>query len=229
MVLVNPRNPLNIGAAARAMSNFGFLKLRLVEPYDLAFREAKSAVKASEVMESAQVYPTVAEAIADCSLVAGTSGGEHREPDQFLHRLETGAQLIKCDPGPVAILFGSEKFGLSNDDMSHCHWLMRIPSRPEHSSMNLGQSVAVCLYELIRDAEAVAVPLPARKASTTAQTEVIQEQLQHALRLSGYFDNTATAGATRRLRNLIKRLQIGHRDALIILGMLRQIIWRLTH
>ena len=129
VVLVSPRNPLNIGAAARAMSNFGFSELRLVNPYEVAFREARSAVKAQHVLEQAREYPTVAEAVADCALVVGTTSMGHRALEHPLRRLEMGGKLIakKLATAPVALLFGSEKFGLSNEDMSHCHWLMRIP------------------------------------------------------------------------------------------------------
>ena len=153
VVLISPRNPLNIGAAARAMSNFGFSELRLVNPYDVAFREARSAVKAHAVLEQAREYPTVAEAVADCALVVGTTAIGPRVLEHPLRRLEYGGKTHRqeaCARAPVALLFGSEKFGLSNEDMSHCHWLMRIPTREEHGSMNLGQAVAVCLYEIIR-------------------------------------------------------------------------------
>ncbi len=146
VVLVAPRNPLNIGAAARAMSNFGVSELRLVNPYEVAFREAKSAVKAHAVLAAAREFASVAEAVADCSLVVGTTSKGHRTLEHPLHRLEMGGRMIARAAGPVALLFGSEKFGLSNEDMSHCHWLMRIPTRDEHGSMNLGQAVAVCLY-----------------------------------------------------------------------------------
>src|SRR5574341_605496 len=131
VVLVSPRNPLNIGAAARAMSNFGFTRLRLVNPYPVAFREARSAVGASAILEGAREFPTLAEAVADCALVVGTTALGHRELQHALRRLEYGARLIRKQlaAGPAALLFGSEKFGLSNDDLSHCHWLMRIPAR----------------------------------------------------------------------------------------------------
>ena len=150
--MVRTRNPLNIGAAARAMSNFGFPHLRVVNPYEPAFREARSAVGASTVVASAQQYQSVAEAVADCTLVVGTTDVGHRELHHPLRRLEDGRKLINKElhSGRVAILFGSEKVGLSNQDFSHCHWLMRIPTREQHSSMNLGQAVAVCLYELAR-------------------------------------------------------------------------------
>ena len=123
-----------------------------MNPYEVAFREARSAVKAHKVLEKAKEYPTLAEAVADCGLVVGTTSIGHRALEHPLKRLELGGKLIarKLASAPVALLFGSEKFGLSNADMSHCHWLMRIPTREEHGSMNLGQAVAVCLYEIVR-------------------------------------------------------------------------------
>ena len=95
----------------------------------------------------------MAEAVADCGLVVGTTAIQHRELQHPLRRLEYGARLIRKQLASerVALLFGAEKTGLSNDDLSHCHWLMHIPTREQHSSMNLGQAVAVCLYELMRD------------------------------------------------------------------------------
>ena len=138
------------------MSNFGFTQLRLVRPYDVAFREARSAVRSRYILEHSQTFDNVAAAIADCTLVVGTTSLGHRDLHIPLYRLEAAAQIIneQANSSSVALLFGSEKFGLSNDDMSHCHWLLRIPTREEHGSMNLGQAVAICLYELRRDAAA---------------------------------------------------------------------------
>src|SRR6202161_3797419 len=160
VVLVAARNPLNIGAAARAMSNFGFRHLRVVNPYEAAFREARSAVGASELLANAEEFKTVAEAVADCTLVVGTTAVRHREFQHPLRRLEYGTRLIRkrLSSDRVALLFGSEKFGLSNAALSHCHWLIRIPTCEANISMNLGQAVAVCLYELIRDAKAGGKP-----------------------------------------------------------------------
>src|SRR5258708_28850829 len=152
VVLVSPRNPLNIGAAARAMFNFGFSTLRLVNPYEVAFREARSAIGARDILQSAEEFSSLAEAVADCSLVVGTTSLGHRELEHKLHRLEKGAQLMReqLQTGPVALLFGSEKFGLGNEDMAHCHWLVRIATADQQHSMNLGQAVAACLFELSR-------------------------------------------------------------------------------
>jgi tRNA/rRNA methyltransferase len=95
VVLVAPRNPLNIGAAARAMSNFGLPRLRLVNPYNVAYQEAKSAVNAAAVLEASREYATLAEAVADCSLVVGTTAVGHRELQHPLRRLEVGGRLIR--------------------------------------------------------------------------------------------------------------------------------------
>jgi TrmH family RNA methyltransferase len=226
VVLVSPRNPLNIGAAARAMSNFGFARLGVVNAYEVAFREARSAVGASAVIGNAVEYASIAEAVADCSLVVGTTSIGHRHLQHPLRRLEYGGRLIRgaLATERVALLFGSEKFGLSNDDLSWCHWLIRIPAREEHGSMNLGQAVAVCLYELIR--RPVAGKPESRKAAGSAEVDRITEYLLKALRESGY---ARTQSTPAKIRRMIRRLNIPEQEAEAWMGMLRQIVWKLGH
>jgi TrmH family RNA methyltransferase len=226
VVLVAPRNPLNIGAAARAMSNFGFSDMRLVNPYEIAFREAKSAVKSQTILENAREFPTLAEAVADCGLIVGTTSKGHRTLEHPLRRLELGGKMIarKLAATPVALLFGSEKFGLSNDDMSHCHWLLRIPTREEHGSMNLGQAVAVCLYEIIRNPSVRSAPEPKRPADA-ADLDRLTVLLAEALERSGYVHHDSTR---IKLRRLIRRMNLNAHDAEIWLGMLRQILWKFS-
>ena len=227
VVLVDARNPLNIGAAARAMSNFGFQRLRVVNPYEVAFREAKSAVGAAEVLAKAEEFTSVAEAVADCTLVVGTTGARKRALDLPLYRLEQGARRIRKQlaGGPVALLFGSEKFGLSNAELSHCHWLLRIPTREEHLSMNLGQAVAVCVYELIRDAK-TALPETRVRSAPAGEVERITALLMDALRASGYVKPRVAVSTEEKVRRLVRRLRIGPGDAELLLGMLRQVVWK---
>jgi tRNA/rRNA methyltransferase len=231
VVLVSPRNPLNIGAAARAMSNFGVLELRLVNPYEVAFREARSAVRAHKVLEGAREFPSVGEAIADCALAVGTTAKGPRALEHPMRRLEYGGRLIakKAQNTKVALLFGSEKFGLSNEDMSFCHWLMRIPTREEHGSMNLGQAVAVCLYEIIRNpAAAKATPEP-KKAARMGDLDRITELLENVLDRSGYV-HARVEGSTRlKIRRLIRRMELNAHDSEVWLGMLRQVLWKLEN
>lgn len=228
VVLVSTRNPLNIGAAARAMSNFGFSCLRVVNPYDVAFREARSAVGAWRVLSRAQEYQSVADAVADCTLIVGTTAAHNRELQQPLRSLPDGARLIRrrLRSSPVALLFGSEKRGLSNEDLSHCHWLMRIPTREEHGSMNLGQAVAVCLYELARPAPA---PRPADKPglANSGQVEAITQRLLEALTVSGYLKPRSAASTEQKIRRMARRLRIPASDTETWLGLLRQILWKL--
>jgi TrmH family RNA methyltransferase len=252
VVLVATRNPLNIGAAARAMSNFGFTSLRLVNPFEPSFREARSAVNAADLLSSAQLFNSLTEAVADCSLVVGTTAAHHRELQQPLHPLHDGAPLIQrhLQSARVALLFGSEKTGLSNHDLSHCHWLLHIPTRDEHVSMNLGQAVAVCLYQIARELEHPAPPsrsetLPAHvsataqnsEPSTTQHPELATAQglerltslLLQTLQLSDYVKPATEASVEEKLRRLVHRLNLNASDAALLLGMLRQILWKLRH
>jgi tRNA/rRNA methyltransferase len=229
VVLVDTRNPLNIGAAARAMSNFGFLRLRVVNPYEVAFREARSAVGAAPLLAAAEEFGSLADAVADCALVVGTTAVGHRQVQQPLRRLEYGARLIReaSATGTVALLFGSEKFGLSNDDLSHCHWLIRIPTRPEHASMNLGQAVAVCLYELLRNPRVRAAAPGEKSPAAAAELERLTGLLLDLLRESGYVNPRTETSTEEKARRMIRRLNLSGRDAEVWLGMLRQIAWKL--
>jgi TrmH family RNA methyltransferase len=230
VVLVDARNPLNIGAAARAMSNFGFCRLRVVNPYEVAFQGARSAVKAGRILENAEKFETVASAVADCSLVIGTTAIGHRDLQHSLQRLADAAPTIRAHLASetCALLFGSEKFGLSNKDMSHCHWLMHVPTRKEHLSMNLGQAVAICLYELTRDCNGTAgAETETRIPASAAEVERIYETLLVALEASDYpkFNSSDTFQAA--VRRMAFRLQLHTGDAEFLLGMLRQIVWKL--
>jgi TrmH family RNA methyltransferase len=221
VVLVAARNPLNIGAAARAMSNFGFERLRVVNCYDIAFREARSAVGASHVLSNAEEFSSVAEAVADCSLVVGTTAAENRQLEHVLQRLDAGGGMIRArlKVERVALLFGSEKRGLSNDDLNYCHWLMRIPTREAHGSMNLGQAVAVCLYELIREESAAAEGDAQAKASSEA-LERMTETLVSLLAESGYTKPGMEAAVEDKARKLVRRTCLSHEDAELWTGML---------
>jgi TrmH family RNA methyltransferase len=229
VVMVDVRNPLNIGAAARAMSNFGFAELRLVNPYEVAFREARSAVKAQGILENAREYKTLAEAISDCSLVVGTTALGPRLLEHRMRRLEYGGKLIarRLASAPVALLFGSEKFGLSNEEMSYCHWLMRIPTRDEHGSMNLGQAVAVCLYEMIRDPKAVNLKPEPQRPSEAEDVERLTILLDDVLTRSGYVHKVTEGSTELKLRRLVRRMNLNAHDVKVWMGMVRQILWKL--
>jgi len=238
VVLVSTRNPLNIGAAARAMSNLGFLRLRAVNPYEASFREARSAVGAAPLLAKAEQYSSVAEAVADCSLVIGTTAVGKRELHHPLRLLKDAAPLVRKQLRSgrrVALLFGSEKRGLSNDDFSHCHWLLHIPTRTEHTSMNLGQAVAVCLYELARSStdsgkrtNGKAISKATKpKAAAAGELERITTVLMDALRASGYLGERSIAAKEEKIRRMVRRMVLSTADAEVWLGMLRQMLWKM--
>jgi TrmH family RNA methyltransferase len=231
VVLVSPRNPLNIGAAARAMSNFGVFELRLVNAYKVAFLEAKSAVKSQDILTNAREFDTLADAVADCALIVGTTSIGPRALEHPLRRLETGGRIIakKVASAPVALLFGSEKFGLSNEDMSYCHWLMRIPTRDEHGSMNLGQAVAVCLYEIMRSPAAARAKPEAKHPASAEEMERVTALLEEVLEHSGYVHSRVEGSTKMKIRRLIRRMELNSHDAEVWLGMLRQIKWKLLN
>ena len=248
VVLVHPRNSLNMGAVARAMSNFGFADLRLVAPYDVAYQKARSAVgPARDLLASAPVFDTLTEAIADATQVVGTASLENRHLQLDMRRLETGAAAIRRaisgnrkHPHKVALLFGSERFGLTNTEMAHCHWLMRIPTREAHESMNLGQAVAICLYELVRapgiaseeDAEirrqsAEAAPPPGVDPAQSDEVERVTTMLLGLLEDSGYVKPRIESSTHLKIRRMIRRMKLNATDAQNLLGMFKKIRWKM--
>src|SRR5215471_615983 len=183
------------------MSNFGVSRLRLVTPYKVAFREARSAVGAGAVLKGAEEFNTVADAVRDCSQVIGTTAVRNRALQHPLRQLgeDSGATVRGClRAGRVALLFGSEKIGLTNDDFTHCHWLLTIPTSEKHISMNLGQAVAVCLYELARSSSTVQ---PERiEPAKSGEIEQITAGLYEALNTSGYVKPGNDAVAENKIR-----------------------------
>lgn len=229
VVLVRARNPLNIGAAARAMSNFGVHRLRLVNPFAAGFREARSAVGASHLLQQAEEFKTVAEAVADCILVVGTTAVRARALQHPVRRLDqqSGAAIRdELHSGRVALLFGSEKIGLTNNDFSHCKWLLNIPTSKENISMNLGQAVAVCLYEIARADPGPAVNESSPRA-TAGNAEQIAGLLLESLHKSGYVKPGNDAMCEKKVRGLVLRFDLSALDAKILLGIVRQIAWKL--
>ena len=208
------------------MSNFGVTHLRVVNPFAVAFREARSAVGASAVLRTAQEFKAVPDAIADCTLVVGTTAATHRTLQHSLRGLENGANLIRrrLTASPVAILFGSEKRGLSNEDFSYCHWLMRIPARAEHGSMNLGQAVAVALYEIGRPRSSATVEKS--KPATAAEVDRITGLLIEALHFSGFIHPRREVPTEEKVRRLIRRLNLAQSDTEMWMSILRQILWK---
>jgi TrmH family RNA methyltransferase len=152
VVLVRPRNPVNIGACARAMGNFGLTDLVVVEPYEPVWQETRSAPDAEEIVKKARAVATWEEAVKNCDLVLGTSSFHQRPLEQATVELPNVNLYLAAFPTAqsLALVFGSERSGLSNEELVRCRAILHIPTNKNIPSMNLGQAVAVVLYELRR-------------------------------------------------------------------------------
>ena len=233
VVLVRARNPNNIGAVARAMHDFGFRHLRLVNDYTVPFETARSAVDASAVLASATTFASVADAVADCTLIVGTTAVGERALQHPLHALPEAATAIHAEltreDARVALLFGSEKTGLSNDELSHCHWLLTIPMEQHedirHPSMNLGQAAAVCLYELVRQT-GVHVGTGVPQAASSGEVERMTALLNDVLEKTGYTRRHPANSDENQIRRLVLRMGLAANDLPVWMGILRQVLWR---
>lgn len=231
VVLVRARNPLNIGAAARAMANFGFADLRVVNEYDVPFEEARSAVDAGPVLATARRFTSVGDAVADCARVYGTTAlGDRRllHPVDLLRDAPPHVNETVASGGRVALLFGSEKTGLSAEEMSHCHRLLTVPMSEGGVSMNLGQAVAVCLYEFARETAVAPRTLPTAAPPATAEQAARFESLLREVLLAGEYGRRFPGNMNEdALRRLVRHLVLPGEDVEVWLGMLRQVLWKL--
>ena len=231
-LLVRPRNPLNIGAAARAMANFGFREMVVVAPHGPVWQETRSAVGAEEVVTSARAVESLAEGIGDASLVVGTTAGSRRNLNRDLILLPDFPAWLRQRQatGRAALLFGSEKTGLSNEQMSYCHALVRIPTAVDCPSMNLGQAVAVCAYELSRAGLMPTRPLrPAVHPSDPAGAQSLEHLFERAagvLDQVGYLKPKSRRATLLKLRRVILDLELTNHNARILGGILAQIEWK---
>ncbi len=237
VVLVRARNPANVGAVARAMHDLGYAHLRIVNEFPVPFAAAKSAVDASSVLFGATEHTTVATAIEDCTLVLGTTAVGKRALEHPLHLLPDAAVLIRTalDANPktnVALLFGSEKTGLSNEELSYCQALLTIPMNfpgsGRHLSMNLGQAAAVCLYALNAAHPAPASAQPDPTPALAADIDRLNSLVHEVLDTSGYTRRNPAGARELPIRRLVRRLHLNTVDTPVWTGIFRQILFRLS-
>ena len=239
VVLVSPRNPLNIGAAARAMANFGFEHLAVAAPYEPHWREARSAVGAEALLQKACRTQCLAEALAPCTLAIGTGTLDHRKPEQPVVLLPDLAPLIRTEldrGGRVALVFGPEKHGLTRDDLALCHMLVTIPTSTSQPSMNLGQAVAVCLYEVATRLATLPL-LPGQKLAASldrtsdpipsADLDTLAALIAETMQAARYSPASMQKANRHDLNLFLRRLALGRRDLRRLLGLFRRILHRL--
>ena len=229
IVLVRPRNPLNIAAAARAMRNFGLNDLAVVAAYEPVWQDARAAPGAEKLLQNVLVVPRLLDALDDRTFVLGTSSLSRRQPTQPAFSLSHWGPLLKKHgaAGRFAVLFGSEKTGLSNQDLSHCHAILRIPTEPSCPTMNLGQAVAVCCYELQRALQADrATPPKSPPRATVGEVTRLMAEIEQLLDRKRELPGGRERARSFHLREMLLRWRLTSRDVTLLLGVLRDIGWR---
>ena len=223
VVLVGTTHPGNIGATARAMKNMGIVNLALVKPKDFPSNEAIYRSKAAkDVLESAQIYENLEDAVSDCELVIGTSARGRTVPWPVLSPKEAADRVaVHSENNKVAIVFGREDRGLTNQELGLCNLHVHIPTDPEYSSLNLAQAVQILVYEIrvsiLKDQEYEEywdVDL-----ATNEQTERLIDHLDELMQEVEFYDVQNPRKLLLRVRRFYKRSRIDVMEANIFRGL----------
>ena len=224
IVLVDTTHPGNIGAVARAMKNMALEDLALVRPVSFPHAEATArASGAADLLAQATVFATLHEAIADCGLIVGATARPRQQHWAVLEPRAAAARLLEESAGaPAAVLFGSERVGLSNEELEKCHWLVRIPANPAYESLNLAMAVQVVCYELYL---ASGQPLPPENRevplATATELQRLYEHLEEVMTEVGFHDRTESGlHLMSRLRRLLTRAEPDQNEVNILRGLL---------
>jgi TrmH family RNA methyltransferase len=221
IVLIDPSHPGNIGSVARAMKNMALSDLTLVRPRSFPHAESNAlAAGADDILANARVVQTVAEAIADCAFIAGTTSRPRTYRWEFMTPREVAGRIEGLEEqSRAALLFGSERYGLGSEDLDYCNVLVRIPANPEYCSLNLAMAVQLLAYELLlaRESPQSHVQLEAPLA-TSREMELLYAHLHQVLEEIAFEDRTGYL--MERLRRLFNRAQLDQNEVNILRGIL---------
>jgi len=226
IVLVEPQNPGNIGMVCRAMKNMGLNELRLVNPCQVDHPEAhKFAVSARDVLDSAKIFPTLTEALADTELSVATT----RRHGKYRQEIYTPGEIVGritsyLGSNRAALVFGREDSGLTTDEVAMCRWHATIPTSDDYGSLNLSQAVLIFCYEFFK-AEGEAVEVDARELAGTGQLEELYTHMEKTLLRIGFLNPENPAHLMRSLRRIFARSELDEREVSILRGMMSQIDW----
>lgn len=237
VVLVNTTHPGNIGAAARAMKNMGLGSLTLVNPQEYPSARARwRAVSAADVLDAARVVASPQEAVEDCRLVIGTSARGRRIPWPLLTPKQCADKVLEALPaGPVALLFGREAHGLTNEELQLCHYHLHIPSSPAYPSLNLAMAVQILVYEIYQASLARPgfasddlAPDWDQPPATLAELDHFFVHLERLLTEVGFHDPENPRQTLTRLRRLFMRRRLDAMEVSILRGVFSQIQQQLS-
>jgi len=237
IVLVNTSDCRNIGSAARAMKTMGLSELILVDPVEMPNGQAQAlAAGATDVLNNAKVVATVQEAVNDCGLVIGTSARSRTLPWPMLDPRQCGAKLVKeLENFPVALVFGRESSGLTNEELQLCHFHVQIPANPEYSSLNLAMAVQTLSYEIRMNFLEYHQP---EKATTIVdktveddieefpvveETERLYQHFEDALKGTGFITPSHPGLVMTKLRRLLNRARPDVKEVRMLRGILSSV------
>lgn len=239
VVLVGTQEPMNVGAVARAMRNFGMSELWLVapEPRVVADLEARPnsdayrlAVHADPILDNLHRAETVLEAVGDCQLVLATTARSRDIPVGRLAEPREAAQAVAqvAQRGKVALLFGREMYGLTNEEMDQAGLIVRIPTAPEQPSLNLAQAVLLLAYEIFVATANPPPPPPERLAEREALERLFKDLESYILEI-GFTDSKRFGYARRRLRRILHKAELTPAEVQMLRGLLHQSRWYAKH
>ncbi|WP_088242817.1 RNA methyltransferase [Calothrix rhizosoleniae] len=237
IILVEPAGSRNVGSIARVMKNFGLHHLVLVNPQcDRSDVEAKHmAVHAQDVLESAVVAPSLPDALQGCKRAIATTARPRDWDIPLEHPRVALPWLLEIEAQPAAVIFGREDSGLTNEELNYAQRFIRIPSNPEYSSLNLAAAVGICCYQLRESLESFSGESNSFQASAKtdlAPLEVVEtyyQQLESLLLKIGYLYPHTAPSRMAKFRQIYHRTQLQNREASMLLGVLRQMEWALSH
>lgn len=231
IILVRPQTPGNIGAVARAMHNMGLHRLALVAPAHFPHAEARMmACHAEHLLEQAEVYDSLAAAVAPCHWLVGTSARrrEYRHPPLTPREFAQQLPTLQAQHPHLGILFGPEDTGLTTTELDLCNDLVVIPTVPDAASLNLGQAVLVLSYELMHARD----QRPVEEAPTLASVDDIETMYAHmreAFSIHGFSGEHTIERSLMGVRRICERAGLERRDVRLLRGIARQLAWALRH
>ena len=224
LVLVNPTHPGNIGAVARAMKNMGLRELHLVAPVDFPHSDAIArASNAVDVLDAARVHARFEDAIEDCGLVVGTSARQRHLPWELAEPRDCASKIVQAGrANAVAVVFGTERVGLTNEELARCNLLISIPTDPDYSSLNLAMAVQVVAYELWLAMRPGAPPPSEPDVPLATADEMLRlfAHIEAVLAQIDFRDRTGSGQLMTRIRRLFNRAHLDQNEMNILRGIL---------
>jgi tRNA/rRNA methyltransferase len=233
IVLVRPQGQMNIGSVARAMKNVGLKELALVAP-DVSPMQPDArlmAVGAHDILEHVRIFPRLADALADCSWVIGTTRRRGKRREGIIDPRQMAAEIAEIiQQNKVALIFGPEDRGLSNRDLDLCQRLVTIPAHEDYGSFNLAQAVMIVCYEIYLASRHKKVASTVKRLATSEQLEGMYRHMEEVLLRIGFLEHNNPKRMMAVLRRIFSKAQLDSREARVLRGICRQASWYIeTH